>query len=426
MRMIQNNDQQALRAPLRSSGRTTFKRGLLAAIAALSLGAPLASAATPATSPPAETASEPGQRVSMDFRIVEGRGLFGLTRWIQASGPITADTADRFDQFARANRIAGMTVVLDSPGGSMTSGLRMGRAFRAAGVNTMIGRTVIRLDGGQESATLLTHGMVCASACSYALLGGVHRTIASTARYGVHQFSRNIGRDGRFVTEQPTVRDFESAQRLMAELAVYLQEMGIDAGLLPLAASMPHGQQIRFLTPAEIGGLRVAVPAVVNEADRGTVGWSANHRADAPMLFSRAIRPLDGERRVDEEVALTCHRDPAQVIVNYRVIQARTRDSQPLKLGVVNIDLAGTQVPWRPAAAAPAPELRGSNTSLWISIAVPRQALEQAGERNALAIELGEGASPQGRTDFGAGLGNALPRFLTACDAGRPAATAGR
>lgn len=390
---------------------------LAVAVAALVLSLGVAGAKTPNAIPDPGTRSPPVvpvNRQSMDFRIVEGAGVFGQTRWVQASGPILPDTADRFDQFARANSVAGMTVVLDSPGGSMTAGLRMGRAFRTAGVNTLIGRTVLRVESGRAVATLITHGVSCASACSYAFLGGIQRIVPTTARFGVHQFSRSIGRDGRFESETPTARDFVAAQRRMAELAVYVQEMGVDARLLELASSMPYGGQLRTLTPSEIGNLRIATPVTVNEADRGAVAWSAHPRTDMPMLFRRAVQPADGGQRIDEEVALTCHRDAAQAMLHYRAILARTTEGFSLRLPALQLDLAGEQVAWR-APGAPA-EARGTNGSVWISVAVPRAALEEAGRRGTLVVERPQGAAPQGRSEFGEGLSGQLPGFLAACD----------
>jgi hypothetical protein len=399
---------------------TGFSRGarrlrpLLAVAAALALSAAPALANTPSPAQDPANRPPPPNRISMDFRIVEGTGTFGQRRWIQASGPILLETADRFDQFARANRIAGMTIVLDSPGGSMTAGLRMGRAFRAAGVNTMVGRTVVRVENGRTIATLINHGVGCASACTYAFLGGVQRIVPTTARFGVHQFSRSIGRDGRFESETPTMRDFVAAQRRMAELAVYIQEMGVDARLLELAASMPYGGQLKTLTPAEIGNLRIATPAAVNEADRGSIGWSANPRPDSPMLFRRTVRPADGGQRIDEEVALTCHREAGRAVLHYRAIIARASEGFSLQFPALRIDVGGEQVAWR-APAAPA-QARGTNGSVWLSTEIPRAALEEAGRRGALALERPPGATPEGRSEFGDGLGAQLSGFLAACD----------
>jgi hypothetical protein len=407
------------------SGR---QRPTFALLAAVLLGTGVICAPAAARTPAAPTAPEAPPpslaHPAMDFRLVEGAGLFGLTRWIQATGPIRPDTPLRFQEFARAHRIAGLTIVLDSPGGSMTAGLRLGRAFRAAGLNTLVGRTLVRTEGGRIVSTMISHGVGCGSACTYAFIGGVQRLVPTTARFGVHQFSRAIGQDGRFESDTPSIRDFVQAQRRMAELAVYVQEMGVDARLLELASSMPYGGQLRVLAPTEIGNLRIATPVTVNEADRGQIGWSSHARPDQPMLFRRVMRTDAADRRIDEEVSLTCHRDAGQAMLHYRAILARAPDGAPLTIPGITIDLAGTAVPWR-SSGAPG-QARGTNGSIWISVAVPRAALEEAGRQGVLDIAHDPAATPAGRTGFGEGLGTALTGFLAACDTARAGMAASR
>ncbi len=410
---------------MRSTASRRRKATLRFAAILLVAGAAMPAAARTPAAPIAPEAPPPSfTRSAMDFRLVEGAGLFGLTRWIQATGPIVPDTPQRFEEFTRANRVAGLTVVLDSPGGSMTGGLRLGRAFRAAGVNTLVGRTLVRSEGSRTASVMISHGIGCASACTYAFIGGVQRLVPTTSRFGVHQFSRAIGQDGRFESDAPSMRDFVQAQRRMAELAVYVQEMGVDARLLELASSTPYGGQLRVLAPTDIGNLRIATPVAVNEVDRGQIGWSSHPRADQPMLFRRVIRSDAAGRRIDEELTLTCHRDAGQAMLHYRAILARVADGAALHIPGVTVDLAGTTVPWR-SSGAPG-RAQGTNGSVWISVAVPREGLEQAGRQGALAVTHDAGATPAGRAEFGEGVGTALPAFLAACDTARAAMAAAR
>jgi hypothetical protein len=62
------------------------------------------------------------------------------------------------------------TVVFHSPGGSLMAGLFLGDEIRERGMNTLI-----------ES------GSTCSSACAYAFMGGVVRTIEPNATYGLHR-----------------------------------------------------------------------------------------------------------------------------------------------------------------------------------------------------------------------------------------------
>ncbi|MEQ8395603.1 hypothetical protein [Thalassobaculum sp.] len=65
-----------------------------------------------------------------------------------------------------------MEVRLHSPGGNMKAGIDVGVTLRAAQV-----------------ATRITSGRECASACFFAFLGGVLRSVDGTGRLGVHMHS---------------------------------------------------------------------------------------------------------------------------------------------------------------------------------------------------------------------------------------------
>lgn len=64
-------------------------------------------------------------------------------------------------------------VDFSSPGGSVDEGIKMALYIREAGLDTQI-----------------SPGSYCTSACTFAFLGGVNRSIAATASYNVHAFSR--------------------------------------------------------------------------------------------------------------------------------------------------------------------------------------------------------------------------------------------
>src|ERR1700756_4549567 len=49
--------------------------------------------------------------------------------WVSASGAITADTPRDFEAFAKTRNIEGMTIALDSDGGSVLGALSLGRSI---------------------------------------------------------------------------------------------------------------------------------------------------------------------------------------------------------------------------------------------------------------------------------------------------------
>ena len=62
--------------------------------------------------------------------------------WVSAIGAITSDTPDRFETFAKDRNLNGVSMVLDSDGGSVLGAIALGRAIRRLGMTTTIGRTI--------------------------------------------------------------------------------------------------------------------------------------------------------------------------------------------------------------------------------------------------------------------------------------------
>jgi hypothetical protein len=153
---------------------------------------------------------------SMSVRVVplSPSGVFSDTTLVYLDGPIDAGAPDRL---AKAlDRAAGKIAIwLNSPGGNLFAGMRLGRVIRKHGASTHI------IDYG----TLLPGE--CYSACSLAFLGGVFRFNDNGARYGVHRASLQGG---------PTPGDRDLAPDLSAAIKGYIREMGIDARLFDLWA----------------------------------------------------------------------------------------------------------------------------------------------------------------------------------------------
>ena len=87
------------------------------------------------------TTSALSQDASMSLSYQAHR-YSGVTdfRFIYADGPITLGTAERFRRFVNTNQIkSGATVIFNSPGGSVSEALEVGRQIRAAGFDTSVG-----------------------------------------------------------------------------------------------------------------------------------------------------------------------------------------------------------------------------------------------------------------------------------------------
>lgn len=162
----------------------------------------------------------------------------GQTR-IFASGEVHVGDTDRFLQFVRANNISNGVVYLDSPGGSLAEGLRLGQAIRNLGYDTQIGRISYTREHG---------GAVCASACAYIFAGGVNRFFSENdGRLGLHQFYSASG--DRF--------DASDAQIVSGALVEYFQSMGVDAGTFARSVTATTTEMV-WLSPAEAAALRLA------------------------------------------------------------------------------------------------------------------------------------------------------------------------
>lgn len=123
-------------------------------------------------------------------------------------------------------------VVFDSPGGNPYAAMKLGRLIRSFQLNT-----------------LQIKQLECSSACALAFLGGVQR-MALPGSIGVHRTS--------FVTTAPYSRDEAVAwiQESTADLLAYLEEMGVDAGLLQFALRYDQND-MRYLSASEMASLRV-------------------------------------------------------------------------------------------------------------------------------------------------------------------------
>ena len=150
-------------------------------------------------------------------------------RWIQATGDIASDTTTVFEEFLRSSKFTPGVVRLNSGGGSVGAGVALGEIFRARGFATEVGSSKINPESvpipGSENGYTKTPGR-CGSACAFAFLGGIERTLDPDSRLGFHR--SHFGDTG----SEPTRND---AQKIIAALLLYIVNMGIDARLIVLA-----------------------------------------------------------------------------------------------------------------------------------------------------------------------------------------------
>ena len=176
--------------------------------------------ASPNSRPLPNTGDMPS-RLLFETATWEGRDVMTMT------GTIEAGDAERFTEFLE-RRDTPEVIYLNSPGGSVTDALSIGRQIR-----------------DMETETAMSDADVCLSACPYILASGTAREIPDGAWVGVHQhfFGQNVA--------LPAFLAVEDIQRSQGEVITYLDEMGIDPLMMQHALVTPP-DEIYILTQEEL------------------------------------------------------------------------------------------------------------------------------------------------------------------------------
>ena len=129
-----------------------------------------------------------------------------------------------------------IAVILDSPGGLVAEGLKLGQFFHEAKIATFV----------------FAGGIGCHSACSLAFLGGRDaatgkrlRVMMSGAKLGFHQFGAKFDPAKTYKQKDMSVV-VEDAHRVMDAIIGYLSDIGEDLAFLPLMLRAPH-ESMTFL-----------------------------------------------------------------------------------------------------------------------------------------------------------------------------------
>ncbi|MBS7743519.1 MULTISPECIES: hypothetical protein [unclassified Chelatococcus] len=186
--------------------------------------------------------------------------------FIQATGEIVESTPDDFERFFKSSEFQAYRIRLNSPGGSLSAGLKLGEMIRSKKMATEVGADALVPDmkrmWSSGDVTKRTPGE-CASACAYAFLGGVERSLDPDSKLGFHRFYL----PSAFQAPTETLftgNDLDRTQRLTAALALYVAKMGVDARLMGVASEFGPGE-MRWIEPKE--GKRCSqATALISEA----------------------------------------------------------------------------------------------------------------------------------------------------------------
>jgi len=146
---------------------------------------------------------------------------------LRMEGEIAPGDASRLRDYLAGRDNPG-EVLLNSPGGSVSDALDIGRQLRDAGVATRMGASDI-----------------CLSACPYIFASGTERIAPDAAKLGVHQ--HYFGES----TVLPAFMAVEDVQRGQGLVMAYLDEMGVDPLVMQHALTTPP-DEIYVLIPEEL------------------------------------------------------------------------------------------------------------------------------------------------------------------------------
>jgi hypothetical protein len=249
--------------------RTRLKPLIVMALLALGAGGAAESKAPPKSSPPPAQKPASTMKTPMVFYLAKGEpdacGL-GCSAWIAADGEIDADASQRFRAFLKRQSGPKRPIYFQSPGGSVTAALAIGRMLRERGLTAGVARTVpegcppgfvreegceaIKRSGRELKAALSSVSASCSSACVYTLVGASSREVAPQALLGVHASTINTNKIPKGV-RIPSKLISQSRAEGNRRIARYLAEMGMQRALLDAAEKYPH-ETIHYLTREEI------------------------------------------------------------------------------------------------------------------------------------------------------------------------------
>jgi hypothetical protein len=193
--------------------------------------------------------------------------------WVGAVGIVTAESPKDFDEFARGRQLGGVTIVLDSSGGSVNDSIALGRRWRNLGAMTTVGISVETRTARGDRADVAPEAY-CESMCVFLLLSGKTRYVPEAAHVRVHQIWMGDRADDAKAASY-SAQDLMIVERDIGRLAKYTFEMGGAGDLLSLSLSVPPWEDLHELSRDELRLTNLvttdAVAEVLPQVDRAAV-----------------------------------------------------------------------------------------------------------------------------------------------------------
>ena len=170
---------------------------------------------------------------------------------------------------------AKFTVILESPGGSLSEGSCLAAHFKLRDVITVVRGTEVFNENGKEiytpnSANSEKEKSVCASACGLLFLAGDKRYLIGDVYFGIHSPRTPLESIGKM---HPAALE-ASAYRTAAALLKLLDRLGVDESLRLLFIQVPSASMY-WLHPRDFRAKPPLVTIATNY--KGFWGYSASN-----------------------------------------------------------------------------------------------------------------------------------------------------
>ena len=154
--------------------------------------------------------------------------------WVSGSdiyleGSIKHEDSARLNYIINNNPQTNRVVIVQSPGGNLYAGIRMGQMIRSKGLETYLHKD-------------------CSSACNHIFAGGFFRDMASTARLGLHIGGQTY--DYAVYTTRDLFEIQRRAASTMVDRVYHYLKMGISIEVLDIMATK-NIYQIRWMYRTE-------------------------------------------------------------------------------------------------------------------------------------------------------------------------------